>query len=104
MFKYIKSRGFTDRLYIINFAFVICITIASYILNLVSGILQIVDTSLFSTTVIAAWTELGLHTALVVSKAKKENSKKIAIGMIKEFANEYGIENIGPIIQVVVED
>lgn len=104
MIKYFKSRGFTDRLYILNLCLVIFVTIASYLLTIFATPLEIQDTSLFGTTVVAAYTELGIHTALIISKAKKENSKKIAIGLIKDFAEKYSIDSIAPIIQVILED
>lgn len=104
MFKYFKSRGFTDRLYIINLIFVILLTIASYLLTIYATKLEIFDTSLFSTALMAAWAELSIHTGFIISKAKKENSQKIANSMIKELAETYGLDSVATVIQTVLED
>ena len=104
MIKYFKSRGFTDRLYIINFLLVILITIFSFLFTVFAGIIGIEDTTVFNTALISAWGELAIHTGFIVSKSKKENSKKIALGMIKELAETYGIEAVTPIIQSVLEE
>ena len=104
MISYLKTRGFTDRLYVINFLIVILITITSFIFTIFATYFQIFDTSIFSTAIVAAWGELALHTGFVISKAKKENSKKIAIGMIKELTETYDIESVTPIIQSVLEE
>lgn len=104
MIKYFKSRGFTDRLYIINFLLVIFITLCSFIFTVLSTALNINDTSVFNTALVSAWGELAIHTGFIISKSKKENSKKIALGMIKELAKTYGIEAVTPIIQTVLEE
>ncbi len=73
---YIKSRGFTDRLYILNFTMVWLFVWACFIATLFSGILEITDTSPLTTSITCAFAELGLHTGFIIHKAKVENLAK----------------------------
>lgn len=74
--SFFKSRGFTDRLYLANFIITWVFVIACYLLTACSGKLGITDLSPLSTAIGAAFTELGIHTAFVVWKAKVENCRK----------------------------
>lgn len=76
MIKYFKMRGFTDRLYLINFILVNIVVLASFILTAVSGSLNIMDLSPINTMIGCAYGELALHTGLIVWKAKAENLNK----------------------------
>ena len=76
MARYIKSRGFTDRLYMLNFVMVWLFVWACFIATLFSGILGVTDLSAINTAIACAFTELGLHTGFVVWKAKVENMAK----------------------------
>lgn len=49
---------------------------ACFILTIFSGMLGITDMSIVSIGVPAAFTELGVHTAVIVNKAYKENLNK----------------------------
>lgn len=76
MFRNIKERGFTDRLYFLNLTLswlfiIICIVITAF-----SGILGITDLSLVSVGIPAVFAELGVHTGFIVWKAKTENINK----------------------------
>lgn len=70
------KRGFMDKLYFYNFRAVWYFTIACFILNALSGALNITDLSIITYGIPAAFTELGLHTAFIVWKAKTENCRK----------------------------
>ena len=78
----IKYRGFTDRLYFLNLCFAWVFTIISITLCFVLITHQYSDASSFCNMceIIGGlvWTELGVHTALVVHKAKVENLSKWA--------------------------
>lgn len=76
MDKIINKRGFTDKLYWINFKCVWLFTIACFILNTLSGILGITDLSVIVYGIPSAFTELGIHTGFIVWKAKQENYRK----------------------------
>lgn len=71
-----KSRGFSDRLYVLNFITVWGFVIICVLLTVFSGILQITDLSIVGTGIPAAFAELGLHTGFIVWKAKTENIRK----------------------------
>ena len=71
-----RKRGFTDQLYWLNFKIVWTFVAVCVIITLVSGILNLPDLSLVSVGIPAAFTELGIHTAVIVSKSKAENLNK----------------------------
>lgn len=73
---FFKSRGFTDRLYLTNFIITWIFVLSCFVLTACSGILGIMDLSPLSTAIASAFTELGIHTAFVVWKAKVENCRK----------------------------
>lgn len=70
------ERGFMDKLYYLNLKSVWIFTIACFILNVLSGFLEVVDLSIIAYGIPAAWTELGIHTGFIVWKAKTENCRK----------------------------
>lgn len=70
-----QKRGFTDRMYLYNVGFVTAIVFLSFVLMFISAF-RAVDTSPLTVIVPAAFTELGIHTAFVVWKAKAENLNK----------------------------
>lgn len=76
LIDFIKTRGFTDKLYFANLIITWVFVWACYILICISGKLGIVDLSPLSTAIASAFTELGIHTAFVVWKAKVENCRK----------------------------
>ena len=74
--KYIRRRGYNDRLYFFNLQFAQCFTIACFILTALSGVLNITDMSIVNYGIPAVWGEVSLHTALIIWKAKAENKLK----------------------------
>jgi hypothetical protein len=72
----IKGRGFTDKLYFLNWKMAWIFTFLCFILNIFSGLLNITDLSIISVGIPAVFAELSLHTALIVWKAKVENCRK----------------------------
>ena len=69
-------RGFMDKLYYYNFRAVWRFAAACFVLNALSGVLQITEMPVITYGIPAAFTELGLHTAFIVWKAKAENCRK----------------------------
>lgn len=76
MRKLFIRRGFSDRLYLLNFISTWVFVIFCYILTIFSGILGMTDLSIVSVGIPAAFTQLGLHTGFIVWKAKVENLNK----------------------------
>lgn len=74
--KYLKSRGFTDRLYVINFIAVHIIVASVVILTALSGTLNITDMTALAAIPPCSYAELGVHTGFVIWKAKAENMNK----------------------------
>lgn len=72
----IKKRGFSDRLYFLNFRLTWLFVTICFILNVVSGFLGVPDLAIVNTGIPCAFGELGLHTAFIVWKAKVENCRK----------------------------
>lgn len=71
-----KRRGFTDRLYWINFRCVWAFTIACFLLNVASLFVSASDLPIITYGLPLAWAELGVHTHLVINKAERENRRK----------------------------
>lgn len=78
--KLIKGRGFTDKLYFYNFVAVHTLMAAILAITALGGVLSLTDLSPLSNIPQWAYTELGIHTALIVWKAKEENSRKYRVG------------------------
>lgn len=76
MIKYFKSRGFTDRLYMVNFVMVWLFVWGCFIATLFSAKLGVTDLSTLTTAIEFSFGELGLHTGIIVHKAKSENVAK----------------------------
>lgn len=68
--------SFTDRLYWLNFKCTWLFIIVCIVLTSLSGVLCITDLSIVSVGIPAAFAELGIHTAFVVDKARRENIEK----------------------------
>lgn len=80
MRKLIRRRGFTDRLYFYNFWAVHVLMAAILSITALGGVLGLSDLSPLSSIPQWAYTELGIHTAFIVWKAKAENSRKYPAG------------------------
>lgn len=76
MRRFMRKRGFTDRLYLTNFVITWIFVALCYIATLFSGILGITDASALGVSISCAFAELGIHTGFVVWKAKVENCEK----------------------------
>lgn len=76
MRKLIKNRGFTDKLYFYNFCAVHILMAAILIITAFGGVLNLTDLSPLSNIPQWAYSELGIHTAFIVWKAKTENCRK----------------------------
>jgi len=73
---YMHMRGYTDRLYVLNFLCVMMITAASLVILFFNVIRDGGDMSGVSTLLTVAWAELGTHTGFIIWKAERENMKK----------------------------
>ena len=69
-------RGFSDKLYFYNFRAVWIFTGACFVLNALSGILNISELAVITYGIPAAFAELSIHTGFIVWKAKTENCRK----------------------------
>lgn len=76
MFKLIKKRGYTDKLYFYNFCAVHILMAAILIITALGGVLNLADLSPLSNIPQWAYGELALHTGFIVWKAKAENCRK----------------------------
>lgn len=76
MKRLLFRKGFSDRLYYYNFRAVWIFVAACYILTALSGYLGVIDLSIVSVGIPAAFAELGVHTGFIVWKAKVENCRK----------------------------
>ena len=79
-----KNRGFTDRLYLLNFISVWMFVYIGIILTVFSATLCISDLSVFNVGIPCAFTEIGVHTGFVIRKAKAENIRKFGNPHIEE--------------------
>lgn len=76
MKKYMRKRGFTDRLYLTNFIITWVFVAMCFVATLFSGKLEITDLSVLSSAITCAFGELAIHTGFIVWKAKVENIQK----------------------------
>lgn len=71
-----RERGFTDKLYFYNFCAVHVIVAAILVITALGGLLGLSDLSPLTNIPQWAYSELGIHTAFIVWKAKAENCRK----------------------------
>lgn len=76
MMKWWKSRGFTDKLYVINLLLTWAFTIVCIVLTVLQSTLGITNLSIISTGFPVVWTELSVHTGFIIWKSKAENMSK----------------------------
>jgi len=81
MKRYMRKRGFTDRLYLTNFCITWIFVALCFIATLFSGKLEITDLSVLSSAITCAFGELAIHTGFIVWKAKVENIEKHKMDM-----------------------
>ena len=97
-FKYrqTKSRNkteFSKLIYLINLGFVAIVTGLSFLCVVKSGEWNIIDLSPISIVLTSAYTELGLHTAGYIHKAKCENVLKISRQIKEEDISKIKVAN-----------
>ena len=73
-----NSFEFSKLIYLINLGFVAVVTGLSFLCVIMSGVWGIIDLSPITIICTSAFTELGLHTAGYIHKAKCENVLKIS--------------------------
>lgn len=71
-----KSRGFTDKLYFINFCFTWAFMAVCIILTAVGQYTGTTNMDLLAYGIPAAFGELAIHTGFIIHKAKVENLEK----------------------------
>lgn len=76
MGRTLSRRGFTDKLYGLNFITTWAFVVVCILITITGGTLNIADYSIVVYGIPAAFTQLGLHTGFVVHKAKVENLAK----------------------------
>lgn len=67
-------------------------------------ILRAYDLTVIGEVCTALWGAVGAYSAFYLWKSKVENRHKFAQAWVSEMADKYGIENITPIIQSILED
>ena len=80
MWKKFKRRGFMDQLYFYNLRFAWHFTIACFVLNALSGYLNITELAIITYGMPVVWGELTLHTGFMIKKAEHENARKFKFG------------------------
>lgn len=89
MKRIIFGRGFMDKLYFHNLQFTWQFTAACFILNAVSGFLNITELAIITYGMPVVWAELGVHTAFMIWKAKVENCRKYKdVNKVEELESE----------------
>lgn len=72
----LAKRGFSDKLYFANLTFTWIFVIVCILMTVFQNWLGITDFTVVGVGIPAAFTELGIHTAVIVHKASKENISK----------------------------
>lgn len=76
MIKWLKSRGFTDRLYFLNLILAWLFIIVCVILQIVAITHDYVSLDICIYGIPAIFAELSIHSGFVIWKAKHENINK----------------------------
>lgn len=72
-----KKRGFSDKMYYLNLKITWVFVIACFILNMLSGVLNIDNLAIIEVGIPAVFVELGLYSSFNLSKNKAENIEKL---------------------------
>lgn len=88
-----NSFEFSKLIYLINLGFVAVVTGLSFLCVVKSGEWSIIDLSPISIVLTSAFTELGLHTAGYIHKAKCENVLKISRQIKEEDISKIKVAN-----------
>lgn len=70
------KRGFSDRLYLLNFLFSWGYMVSIFWLTVMSNRMDILELSSYASGIPYVFAELGIHTGFIVWKAKVENCRK----------------------------
>ncbi len=85
---------------IVIFASAILTTIAIVVLTIQGTS----DLSILGEVCVALWTAAGAYSAFYLWKSKVENKCKYSQQFLDQMAEKYGIENIIPLLQSILED
>ena len=88
-----NSFEFSKLIYLINLGFVAVVTGLSFLCVIMSGVWGIFDLSPITVICTSAFTELGLHTAGYIHKAKCENVLKISRQIKEEDISKIKVAN-----------
>ena len=88
-----NSFEFSKLIYLINLGFVAIVTGLSFLCVVKSGEWNIIDLSPITIICTSAYTELGLHTAGYIHKAKCENVLKISRQIKEEDISKIKVAN-----------
>ena len=88
-----NSFQFSKLIYLINLGFVAIVTGLSFLCVVKSGVWGIIDLSPITIICTSAYTELGLHTAGYIHKAKCENVLKISRQIKEEDISKIKVAN-----------
>ena len=88
-----NSFEFSKLIYLINLGFVAVVTGLSFLCVIMSGEWNIIDLSPITIICTSAYTELGLHTAGYIHKAKCENVLKISRQIKEEDISKIKVAN-----------
>ena len=88
-----NSFEFSKLIYLINLGFVAVVVGLSFLCVIMSGVWGITDLSPITIICTSAYTELGLHTAGYIHKAKCENVLKISRQIKEEDISKIKVAN-----------
>ena len=88
-----NSFEFSKLIYLINLGFVAIVTGLSFLCVVKSGVWGITDATPITIICTSAYTELGLHTAGYIHKAKCENVLKISRQIKEEDISKIKVAN-----------
>ena len=91
--KQLSTLEFSKLIYLINLGFVAIVTGLSFLCVVKSGVWGISDLSPIIVICTSAFTELGLHTAGYIHKAKCENVLKISRQIKEEDISKIKVAN-----------
>lgn len=91
--KQLSTLEFSKLIYLINLGFVAIVTGLSFLCVIMSGVWDISDLTPITIICTSAFTELGLHTAGYIHKAKCENVLKISRQIKEEDISKIQVAN-----------
>ena len=91
--KQLSTLEFSKLIYLINLGFVAIVTGLSFLCVVKSGVRGITDVTPITIICTCAFTELGLHTAGYIHKAKCENVLKISRQIKEEDISKIKVAN-----------